>query len=404
MLLERAMRKTFLGVHNFVLGCHLRIRYSPAMSSAAAAPALASEFSWKSAPGLYELMALAIVTAALFLGTVSHFRSYQSVVLDCGDSGAYIDTASAIRHWNFSGVRTKQFWGYSYVMAAVSAVTSAPEGVSLLLVSCLCSACASVLTLRLWGGWIAALFTIANFEWLQRSYLGGSEPLFVFLLFASFAAARKQRWLLASAFASCATVTRPTGFLALLAIAIVLCLRKEYKKVLYCVAVSLPIGAAYLAPFWIYFGDPLYQVHRYQTADWQSASPINVPFIAIASSVVHNTQPWTNLALTLSWILLVLLGAIAMVRKSFWPQLREHPAEFVFALLYIAFLFSYNSPQWAQADFVRFAIPVFPLVLVPLADWIPQDRRLLWCLGVVSPVLAGASALGIRNVIHALHG
>jgi hypothetical protein len=208
--------------------------------------------------------------------------------------------------------------------------------------------------------------------------------------------------MLASALASCATLTRPIGFLALLAIALVLFAQKDYRKLLYCIGVSLPIGAAYLAPFWIYFGDPLYQVHRYQTADWQSASPVNVPFLAIASSVVHNGQPWTNLALTLSWVLFILLGTVAMLRKSFWPRLRA--PEFVFALLYIGFLFSYNSPQWARADFVRFAIPVFPLVLVALAEWVPQDRRIVWCLGIVCPVLAAASALGIRNVIHALHG
>jgi hypothetical protein len=323
---------------------------------------------------------------------------------DGRDSGAYIATASAIRHWTFTGLNTKQFWGYGYVMAALSAVTNIPEAISLLLVSCICSVCSIALAFRLWGGWVAALFAIANFEWLQRSYLGGSEPLFVFLLFASFLAARKQRWMVASALASCATVTRPIGFLALLAIAAVLFARTDYRKILYCIAASLPIAAAYVAPFWIYFGDPLYQVHRYQSADWQSASPINLPFFAIASSVAHNTEPWTNLALTLSWVLLVLIGAVAMLRPSFWPNLREHPAEFVFALLYIGFLFSYNSPQWARADFVRFAIPIFPLVLVALAEWIPHDRRLLWCMGVLCPVLAAASALGIRNVIHALRG
>ena len=62
---------------------------------------------------------------------------------------------------------------------------------------------------RLWGGWVAGFFAILNFDWMQRSYLGGSEPLFVALLFASFLAIRKERWWLACVLASLSTVVRP---------------------------------------------------------------------------------------------------------------------------------------------------------------------------------------------------
>jgi hypothetical protein len=392
-----------VGVHNFVLGDPGQARYPLVMASTVSTPAeMAGQSRWKSAPSYQELALLAFTTAAIFLATVSYFRSYESLVRDAGDNGAYIVAASGIRHWNFDGVRTKQFWGYSYVIAGVSAVTRTPERTSLLVVCWLCSAASVALAFRLWGGWVAGLFAVTNFEWLQRSYLGGAEPLFVLMLFVSFWAIRKERWVLASGLAACATVTRPIGVLALLAIGIALLIRRDYRKAALCTALALTIGALYLAPFWLYFGDPLYQVHRYQSADWHSGPPVTWPFLAISSSVIHNTQPWTNLALTLSWVAFVLTGAIAMLRKSFQAQLHERPAEFIFALLYISFLFSYNSPEWARSDFVRFAIPVLPLVFVAIGEWIPRDRRLLWATGMVSGLMAGASAIGIRNVMHAL--
>lgn len=402
ILLEGAMRKTRLGVHKFVLGTGYVVRYSPRMEAISVTNSI--ENKWKAAPSLREILVLSFVSAVIFVATITHFRPYALVVQGFGDNGAYIATASAIRHWNFTGLGTKQFWGYSYVMAAVSALTGSPEQVSLLAVSCICSVCSVVISFRLWGPWIAGLFALTNFEWYQRSYLGGSEPVFMLLLLVSFLAARKDRWVLAAALASCATLTRPVGFLALLAIGFTLLARREPRKLALCVLGSIFVGTAYLAPFWFYFGDPLYQVHRYQSADWHSGSPLTWPFLAIAASVVHNTEPWTNLVLTLSWILLVLAGAIAILRKDSWLRLREHPVELAFALLYIGFLFSYNSAQWARADFVRFAIPAMPFVFLVLLKWMPRDRRVLWALASISPLLAAASALGIRNVVHALRG
>src|SRR5439155_555688 len=159
------------------------------------------------------------------------------------------------------------------------------------------------------------LFAVLNFDWMQRSYLGGSEPLFIALLFASFLAVRRERWILAACFASLATVTRPVGILALVSIGIVLLIRREYKKFSLCTGIGLIVGMLYILPFW-----------------------------------------------------------------------------------------TYTSAEWARAEFVRFAIPVLPIVFVALARWMPQDRRILWGLGVVSPILAAASVLGIRNVVHRLLG
>ena len=338
----------------------------------------------------------------LFLATLLHFRDYRSAVTSFGDSGAYLSIAESIRQWDFHGLQEKQFWGYPYAVAALSFATRIRLGWSLLVAINISSSIVSTwLVFRLWGGWAAALFAILNFDWLQRSYLGGSEPLFVLLLFGSFWASRRERWALAALLAACATITRPVGLFALIAIGVFLITQKRYGKLLQCGAIGATLGALYLVPFWLYFGDPLYEFHRYQTSDWHSKAAISLPFFAIGQSIVHNQQPWTNLALTVAWIALVAVGSLA-IYKHRAELLRRAPVELYFVVGYIAFLFCYNSPQWARAEFARFAIPILPLTYTSLKKWVPQDRRIVWTLAVISPVLAACSAIGIRNVALAL--
>jgi hypothetical protein len=350
-----------------------------------------------------ELILLWLIALVVFVTVIVHFENYAAKVDNFGDSSAYMAAASGIRKADFRDIHVKQFWGVSYVMAPVSFLCGGSVRASLLLVSAVSSLVAVLLAQQLWGGWIAAFFAIINFDWLQRSYLGGAEPLFMALLFATFLAARRGQWMLASALAAGATVTRPVGFFALITMGLVLLARKEYKKLAFSTGVALIIGALYVLPFWIYFGDPLYQVHSYKTNDWHSGPPIALPFYAIGGSFLHNRQPLTNVLLTLGWVLFVLIGLFFMARKSFRQYARERPSEAWFGFLYIAFIFTYNSSAWARADFVRFAIPALPFVLLALSDWIPRSRALLYGLSVLSAALAAGSAIGIKNVFHALH-
>ncbi|HST08753.1 MAG TPA: hypothetical protein VLL05_00125, partial [Terriglobales bacterium] len=146
-----------------------------------------------------ELLLLCATTCVVFVAFISLFRNYFAAVDNFGDSSAYMTLASAIRHWDFRGIVIKQFWGLPYAMAALSALTRISDRASLLAISGIASFVAVALAWRLWGGWIAGFFAILNFDWLQRSYLGGSEPLFVALLFGSFLFVKKDRWLLAAA-------------------------------------------------------------------------------------------------------------------------------------------------------------------------------------------------------------
>ena len=166
------------------------------------------------------------------------------------------------------GVVIKQFWGLPYAMAAVSKLTGLSDRTALLLFSLGPSLLAGLLARRLWGGWIAGYFVILNFDWMQRSCLGGSEPLFVCLLLGTFVAVRRRRWLLASLLASFATVVRPLGLFVLLGIGLTLLWKRDFRRFTAATAIGLFVGVLYALPVAAYFRDPLANVNSYHSKQW----------------------------------------------------------------------------------------------------------------------------------------
>ena len=352
-------------------------------------------------PSARELVLLWVIAAVCFIVVVSHFKSYSTEVTTFGDNGAYLSAAEAIRHWDLQSSHTKQGWGLSYLIAFLSAFHLSDQA-SLLFV-CMASSLGSVLLARnLWGGWIAAFFAILNFPWFQTSFLGGSEPLFVLLLFGSFWFGRRERWIAASAVAALATLTRPIGVFALFALGLNLILRKDYRKLSLCIPVAALIGFAYLLPFWISLHDPLYQFHRYKHEDWQTGSPVSWPFHIIAVSYLYYRGPWTNVILTGSWIGLATIGLCRIGVKLYRDRVLELLNEQIFAVTYVLFLLCYNSLEWARWDFPRFVIPAIPMLLLSLYTWLPKSRYVVYPLCALSSILAACSAIGIKNVIPGL--
>ena len=148
------------------------------------------------------------------------------------------------------------------------------------------------------------------------------------------------------------------------------------------------------------FGDPLATVHSYQGAH---SLLFGLPLYAIIKGTLLYPAPFTNLALSFGWILLVIAGVARMfLDANFKAYAKQNPAEILFAAPFLLLVFSYNYPVFARASFARFAIPILPLIFLALFSYIPKDRRLLWALGVLTPILAAASALGIRNVFQML--
>ncbi len=335
----------------------------------------------------------------MFVATVSLHQNYFALVDYFGDNYSYMAIASAIRSWNFQDITVKHFWGLSYVIAGFSLLTDTSVRSSLLLVSFAASLASIALAHRLWGGWIASFFAVLNLDWLQRSFLGGAEPLFLALLFGTFLAVRNNYWLLGTLIASCSTVVRPVGLLALIAIGVVLLWRREFRTFVLASLVGLAVGGLYILPLAIYFGNPFVNVANYQT-NWDSGLPIGWPFYAIIKGTIAYPVPWTNLLLTYGWVVSVLLAAVSMiVTRRFHQFARSFPVEALFSGMYLVFLYTYNSSYFARGTFPRFALPILPLALVALVSWIPKDRRILWIIGFISPILAAASAIGIKNLV-----
>jgi len=354
---------------------------------------------WEAEPTMREILLLWLMTCLIFVACIAPLCNYFALVDNSGDCSAYMAVASAIRHWNFHSLMVKQFWGLPYSMAALSLATGVGDRTALMLI-CFGSSLISVaIAYRLWGGWVAGFFAILNFDWMQRSYLGGSEPLFVALLFASFLAVRKERWWLASLLASMATVVRPLGIFALVGIGLVLLWRRDYRRLIPAVITGLTVGILYSLPLAKQFNDPLATAHSYVNPEWQGGWLFGFPFYAIIKGTLTEPAPWTNLVLSFGWILIVLIAVIVMIRSSeFRKYARAHPVETLFLIPYILSLYTYNYPHWARGNFQRFSIPILPFVLVALYRWIPKDRRLLLVLGIVTSVLAAASGIGLANV------
>ncbi len=354
-------------------------------------------------PSRVELTALIVLSFVLFVSIVSLVRNYLAAVDDFGDSSGYMSLASAIRHWGFHGIVIKQFWGLPYAMAALSKLTGMSERTALLVFSFVPSLLAGLMARRLWNGWIAGYFVVLNFDWIQRSCLGGSEPLFVFFLLAAFVSVRRERWLLASLLASLATVVRPLACFALIGIGLHLLWKRDFRRFAAATTIGLLVGVLYAVPLAAHFGDPLATVNSYHDKAWAGGWLFGFPFYAIIKGTILEPSPWTNLLFSFGWIFLVSGAVVTMIRSAeFRLYCRTHAVEAMFLVPYLWCLYTYNYPHWARGNFARFAIPILPFVYLALYRWLPKDRRLLWPLGVICPILAACSALGIVNVVHML--
>jgi hypothetical protein len=343
---------------------------------------------------VFVLMSYGVFLAAFFLLG----GRFWSRVEDFGDNPGYIRLAAAIHHWQLSGVVVKQFWGLPYAVAAVSLVTTFSETVSLVIVCVLASLVAVTLCYWLWDGWIAIFFALLSFDWFQRSLLGGAEPPFLALLLGSFLALRRDRWLLAAVLGALATVVRPFGVFALIGLGIELLYRRRLRDAAVATGAAVAIGALYAWPVKHYLGNPFANVALYQQNDWHGHLPFSFPLLALVQDTFPRNAPWTNLALTWCWILFVLLALVIAIRSGELRQYAKmHTAEAWFVILYALALYTYSAPGWSRSNFPRFALPLLPWALVSLRRYLPTDRRVIWGLVVLGPVLAAASTIGIRQ-------
>jgi hypothetical protein len=316
------------------------------------------------------------------------------------DNASYLEIADVIRHWRSSGgALPHYFWGFPFAIAGISKLFSIPPVTAMVLISMLASLAVSILVHRLYGGWVAAAFAFLNYQWIVFWVEGGSEPLFVCLLYASFWTARSNRWNTAALLAALSTTVRPVGVLALLSFVAVLAKRRSFRQLATIKLIGLGIGVIYLIPLKVVAGNPFYNFIAYQE-DWGGHRwPVTIPFGALipSYSVGRNFVRWPVMAMFVVWVgvTLVAIAAIWLPRNREWAQL--HPAEPLFACVYTFFFLSYNF-IYISMFYPRFLIPVLPMYLFSLRDWIPRSRPLLWAGAITSALLASSAVVSFKKV------
>jgi len=351
-------------------------------------------------PGWREILGLVALSYTLFYLSLFFFGGLGLIGGDrFGDNPAYLELATAIRHWKFSGITAHQFWGVSYATAALSLVTGVPLRESLVVVCIVSSIIAVILCYRLWGGWVAAFFVVLSLDWFQRSLLGGSESLFMALVLAAFWFLRREKWKLSAIAGALATVVRPYGFFVLFGLGIQLLWQRKLKELLHAIVIALLIGAAYAWPLAHYLGDPFANVTAYRQSDWHGGFPYTFPFVTIIRDTLGTPAPLTSTVLTSAWVVLLVAGiVVALIDGDLRRYGKAYLAEVWFVCIFSLALVTYSSREWARTDFPRFALPILPWILVFLYRYLPKNRAVIWTLAVVTPILAAASAIGIRNV------
>jgi hypothetical protein len=352
-------------------------------------------------PSRVEVLLMFTMMLALHLLTVCRAGSFWELAVSRTDDMDYVEVADIIRHWHFAGGPISQyFWGFPYAIVGVSTLLSIPELMAAVVISVLASLALCLLLHRLYGGWVTAVFLLINFEWIQLSMEGGSEPLFMCLLFASFLVARSGRWYLAALLASLSTTVRPVGVFALVCFAIVLARRKSYRQLAVITLIGLAIGVLYVIPLYKFFGTPFANFVGYR-GDWGPHGwPLTYPFGALIPSflaTLHKAR-WYTLILFAGWPLVALVSIVAIwLPRNRQGFLERYQPEALFASLYTLFYFSYDNGEIVWL-FSRFLIPVLPLLVYSWRDWIPRDRRVIWAAAALSALVSSAGLVHFKNV------
>lgn len=337
--------------------------------------------------------------AALFIATLlllCIFASgltggYTRAVLANGDNAAYARVAHAIRTWDLRSVPVvKHVWGLPYCAAALSAILRISELHAIAAVSLISAIACVFLAGKLWSGWVALYFAAVNYTFIQFAAYGGSEPLFVLLVLASFWFTRDERWAASSLAAALSATVRPLGVFAL-----GLCTRpfKDAKRIVVIVGVAALVGCAYLAPQIIYLGNPFLHWKTYQQQDWRGQLPITIPLLAVwqnlrsHSNVGNSVMTVVKLAYVLVHI--AALGGICFSRRR-RDRLFAHLEEGMTVVLYSAFVLVYNAPTWSLSIYPRLLIPVTPMLLDAYSDLLPRN----WVAPAVAGLAAAALAIG----------
>lgn len=355
----------------------MMLRSRPSQSAVDTKPR--ADNRWNETISVKEVLLSSVVLVllgAVLVKLLSHYPYYPC---------CFHQISAGIRHWDFRGIgptQPKELWGFSYLAALVATVTRLPDIDAIVVVSSSMFVFASYLCSQLWGTLVAMWFVVIDWWYIDGAVEGLTEPLFVALVLGSFLAIRKEKWALAALLAAGATLVRPVGFFALLALGILLLMRKNLRQLAIAIAIALVVAVAYMIPMKLIYGDPLANVHGYHTADWSSSLPVSIPLLPVIRGAFMSHRWWRQILIG-AWVLFAVAGLIKMaIDRRFWSYAKQYPAEAFFAGCFGLFLLSYNVPYWSWLHFPRFVIPLVPFLILVFIDRFPRDRRIIWAVGL----------------------
>lgn len=345
-------------------------------------------------PASFELVLMLAMALGLHVAILSVTHDYWAEVAGWLDNGDYLRIATAVqqRTWTCDPDCPRHAWGFPYAIAAVASGLRLSSIAALVSIGVAASFGALLLVRRLYGGWVAAALIATGFTWIQLAVLGGSEPLFLALLYGTFALARRGRVKTATTLAAFGAMVRPVGAIAIAAMAIDALRRKQIREVWTIGAIAAGLMAVYFVPIFLIARDPQVSVLGYRE-DWFSPLPIGVPLVSLTRDWISllDTHP-RAFPITAGWFLLAAAGLWQLWAQS--PQKVEE-RERLFATIYVLFFFC--ATYGGAAYFLpRFLLPAAPIVLAGLEGWIPRSRPLLWALAAASGIVHAGSRTFFR--------
>jgi hypothetical protein len=341
-----------------------------------------------------ELALVVFVCYALFALLIVATGNYKERIRSTGDNPSYAQESAALR----GAVKVnlaRHFVGLPLLTAPLAAILPIDDYDAIAAVSILASAGAVAVAADLWGVWAAAWFALVNLDWIQRSMLGGAEPLFALLIFAALLAARRERFVAAATLASLATIVRPLGIFLLVALGITLLGRRRWRELALAVGISVVVGGAYLLIVRAAFGAPLSNLAWYHSMGLGHDRTF-IPFVTLPMTYAEGRVTWKVVLKTSVWMLFTAAAIFAALRRREIRALfREHPVEWLFAAIYFASFFTFPA-WWIEGEFPRYLVPVIPLLLIALRPWLPEDRRIVWAVGIFSVSLAALEDVILR--------
>jgi hypothetical protein len=347
--------------------------------------------------GKYSLAIAYLLALAIFYGV-----TYPNVMTlsTGGDNQAYIGIAKALAK-GLTASSSNQITpdrvslGYPLLLSPFLIKNDVNPYTLLLVVNVIIGFLNCLLIEKIFGRKVAFFSISGNLALTQRTFLGGVEPLFMFLgLLSIYFSARRAY--LAAAFAALSFWVRPFGIFFIFGIFCdQICRKIGVKKFIGSLLICALVVGMYLgAVSWFYSSLRLVVGGGYQ-GNWDSGTPYGIPFAHIIHQFLMETRVTSFFKVAVYFVLSFVpfyCMAQRVLKEKTLSALR------VYDWMYVPFLFfvyQLNS-YWGYVEFLRYTSPVFPVAVFYARRFLPNNLLVAYFFLIV---FSAAAALSIKGAI-----